>query len=940
MQLFVGKIAQGYTKTEDLIRSEQSATRNIVVQEAVTTRKAISTRITSEIHALGESTVSASQRDGLLKSLRFTELNQRYNDIMDSREATFERVFMSYNKVAYEKAPDSGSSDREMETIQGAEEEIDEIWTRFLNWLGSDDSLFWIRGKPGSGKSTLMKFIIDNDHTKSLLCGWRSNVTMLSHFFWKIGSETQNNLKGLLCSLVFNALDGSNDMIDYVLGHFPHASSKNFYHDWSERELETVFFLILARDGRSFCIFIDGLDEVCNKDRPSRLISLLNKLREHRSVKLCVASRPESSFVRWLNDAKAQSILLEDLTRPEMTKFLQKELQSFLSETEISTSLYEKILEGLIEKAQGVFLWIYLATRSLKNGLGNFDSEEMLLSRFDELPDELEKLYADMWRRLNEDNPIYKRTAAKYFRLALQREPRGSFEPDPSARESLTSLSLLTLTTSHTSKAEDLLLYGENKINMNDVLSLSRNTEHEVDTRCAGLLDVRPNPYDYLRRTQKRVFNIKDKTEELEEVVPFLDREIVFIHRTAHDFLTDTEAGKAILQYDTSTQLELRLIMTKGLLGCIRAFDCNGFTNEKFDSSSNFKGVLGQLNQLATLFGEKGKSEAFSLLPIAERLYDSSILNDNRPLREFEAPFISHVAAYSELDDYVIESLKRSESTELATNVFRATSDRNISTIQNPSPSIRLFRELMLLGADPHLLGQYHPPRLLLPMDDQGDEWDKNYINHSTAFINSLLMSVNLVNTHKHQRTEDFLEAIVAMAPSCPDMSKKILIAAELGSNGNFVVLDVPQSFSAWPVSGTGWNAKIICEITLELLFSQLIVAFSKEVPSAESLRLGADQVSKLIQSPLVTLRIINVFDFIKMSTYRARVPLAYNLEGWFTPGKTPKEETSYDYLISLTENQDLTELVDWKCAVDDLVRDGLGLCKLEDASIFHSSMP
>lgn len=32
-------------------------------------------------------------------------------------------------------------------------------WTNFGDWLRSPDQLYWITGKPGSGKSTLMKFV-------------------------------------------------------------------------------------------------------------------------------------------------------------------------------------------------------------------------------------------------------------------------------------------------------------------------------------------------------------------------------------------------------------------------------------------------------------------------------------------------------------------------------------------------------------------------------------------------------------------------------------------------------------------------------------------------------------------------------------------------------------------------------------------------------------
>jgi ATPase subunit of ABC transporter with duplicated ATPase domains len=41
----------------------------------------------------------------------------------------------------------------------------------FLQWLRQGDGIYWISGKAGSGKSTLMKLLCDNGRTKKLLRG-------------------------------------------------------------------------------------------------------------------------------------------------------------------------------------------------------------------------------------------------------------------------------------------------------------------------------------------------------------------------------------------------------------------------------------------------------------------------------------------------------------------------------------------------------------------------------------------------------------------------------------------------------------------------------------------------------------------------------------------------------------------------------------------------
>lgn len=90
-----------------------------------------------------------SQR--FLQSLYFTSLKARESRIENAHEQTFKWLFQESSKKQRQRHIPS---------------------QRFVNWLRLGDGIFWISGKPGSGKSTLMKWITGNAKTEEILFEW------------------------------------------------------------------------------------------------------------------------------------------------------------------------------------------------------------------------------------------------------------------------------------------------------------------------------------------------------------------------------------------------------------------------------------------------------------------------------------------------------------------------------------------------------------------------------------------------------------------------------------------------------------------------------------------------------------------------------------------------------------------------------------------------
>jgi hypothetical protein len=683
---------------------------------------------------------------------------------MSPSDACFERVFASYERVCSQDPKYKAWSDinevfyfRDSEHLQ--EEEVDKIdrsWERFCSWLQSDADIFWVQGKPGSGKSTLMKFIINNDNTKSLLDSWNQNTRVLSHFFWKIGSESQNSIKGLLCSLLHDILSNDSSAIDQVLHQAPFSRSKHFYSEWSTEEADEVLFSLLHTSSRFTCIFIDGLDEISDKDSFRALMNIIEKLRSCPKVKLCTSSRPVAELVSKFEDMGVPSLQLEDLTRPEMAVYIHNRLDQFRER--ISASLIETFKSTLLWKAQGVFLWLYLATESLTNGIENGDGEKILSDRLDELPGELEALYESMWLRLGANNGVYRETAAKYFNCIIY----GGWDSHiilPGDRSSwlannvptLAHLSLVTQT-----RSQDFFPPRPQLQDLKWLSDLCNKTEEDIRIRCAGMLQI--------GKTSIHHREDYENDDILSEISP-LTRRVDFIHRTAHDFLVDTEYGQAILNYTTGDNAspDLYTELIKAWLYLVDLYSlCN----------TGFVQFVQTVTRKCMILEDRGarKSTVLGILSVIQDLCEAGTLTMKRNTLYAVPPLQFHFGySFASFEDRFLSHCLRPDTIDTLTSSLRNIAAQSKAMV-NRRPPVKLIQRMMAQGGDPHAMGI---PLLLHKASERGSCIAKE----STAFeqfIQGVLL--RFFWPQQSQYWKEFLDIIVLMAQTCQDWHKKTLL--------------------------------------------------------------------------------------------------------------------------------------------------------------------
>lgn len=561
LRVFIQEYKDGSRDIKQLVSSEGLMTREHISASSKHTLEAID-GIQKQIHTLtleADVHINQAQRERLLRSLKFPGFNDRRNQVFGAHEKTFEWIFVgddgsSQEDLSRADLEDPDWEDSDLEDLDLADPS-EASWDLFSNWLSSTEHIYWISGKPGSGKTTLVKYVLSHSRTTIYLSTWSPQSLIISHFFWRPGTSMQQSIKGLICSLLYQLLENSISATDYVLEAIRAGRSgvKDEDADWSVPELRSTLLKTLQSYERPICIFIDGLDEVHPKDGPMELVDLVKEISRCRSTKLCLSSRPEPILEECLSEYP--HLRLQDLNKSDLRLYARDSvnLTGSIDDEAQSTSSKddEDLIELLVDKAEGVFLWLVVAIKSINKGFTHGDTSEMIRQRINHLPGDLTRLYKDMWARACGDDPVaYRQIAALYFRLVLLSQRYMT------AGRAYWPPSLLHLMLASTSVADQLLDDIDNPSDLvpeSRLLQKCRAVERRLKLYCCGLIEV--VQWSYGEDTVMGWYGTQYSTLWSR----YGRGQLAFVHRTAKDFLTDTVDGSQILSYNSIQEYSLFL---------------------------------------------------------------------------------------------------------------------------------------------------------------------------------------------------------------------------------------------------------------------------------------------------------------------------------------------------------------------------------------------
>lgn len=251
----------------------------------------------------------------------------------------------------------------------------------YLKWSGSAPeapSVLWVTGKPAAGKSVLAGYTIGQLQKSNAHC---------SYFFFKYGDKSKSRLSACLRSLAFQMACSNAQVRETILEMQKDGiklDNDNERHIWRTLFLCGIFQTQISRH----YWVIDALDECMNF--VSFFDPVLAKLDESIPLRIMITSRETPELERNFFNLGTHRVQHERIstadTLPDIKLLVEAKAKSvLLKDDKDRATLVEKILR----KSEGSFLWTVLVLSELSNSYG----EEEINQALEDIPRNMEPLY-------------------------------------------------------------------------------------------------------------------------------------------------------------------------------------------------------------------------------------------------------------------------------------------------------------------------------------------------------------------------------------------------------------------------------------------------------------------------------------------------------------------------------------------------------------------
>ena len=259
---------------------------------------------------------------------------------------------------------------------------------KYTAWLAQPHTLLWIVGKPGAGKSTLIRYALQNSSL--------NNDVVATFFFYGRGRDLQKSACGMLRSLLHQLLDQAPDLLSKFTLILKkkcetkqNSESEYEWHETELRELLQDLILSASRD-RAIRLFLDALDEA-GQEIAVNVVAYFEELFERLhptspGLRICFSCR----HYPVLAPTNALKICIEEENHHDIATYVRQRMKKYrLSDLEEGPKLEQEI----IEKSSCIFQWVVLIIPIIIQSDNDGASVAKIRQKIKEIPSRLSDLY-------------------------------------------------------------------------------------------------------------------------------------------------------------------------------------------------------------------------------------------------------------------------------------------------------------------------------------------------------------------------------------------------------------------------------------------------------------------------------------------------------------------------------------------------------------------
>ncbi|KAK5993734.1 hypothetical protein PT974_07171 [Cladobotryum mycophilum] len=228
---------------------------------------------------------------------------------------------------------------------------------RYLDWLDHEKAthhhgILWVKGKPGSGKSTLMRFT--HTHYEGIAT---ADTVVIAFFVNAHGAELEKSMVGMFRSLLFQILESYPELQEILDQLCLDTRPQTMEMNWELETLQEMFSAVIHNLGeRHLVCLIDGLDGV-DEEQARHFLDFVNDVAE-KSVangtkfNVCFSTR----HYPYLTRQHGLELILEDepRQRTDMERYVRSRIKIGQGK------VFDEVVAQVLERSAGIFLWTVL----------------------------------------------------------------------------------------------------------------------------------------------------------------------------------------------------------------------------------------------------------------------------------------------------------------------------------------------------------------------------------------------------------------------------------------------------------------------------------------------------------------------------------------------------------------------------------------------------